>query len=147
MGRPIRIPMTRMTALAAIAAFGAAFSAVSATAATPLSVGLGQSVHIPIAGTVANVVVTNPAAADALVVDLHSVIVQGKGNGTGQILVLDAAGHVLLDSLVVVDGPQAGQVTLYRGPTPQMFSCAPRCAAVVTADGGKSAPPPAPPAS
>ena len=143
MGRTTRVITTRAAALAALALL----SATAADTASPLNIVLGQSVHVPVGGTVANVVVTNPAVADVIVVDSHSVIVQGKGNGTSQIMALDTAGHVLLDSLVTVNGARSSQITLFRGSVGQEVSCTPRCEVVGSANSAASAagPAPAPP--
>jgi len=75
------------------------------------------------------VVVTNTAIADVTVVDAHSVIIEGKGYGTTQVMVLDNSGRLLMDSVVTVSAPAEGQVTLYRGPVAQQYSCSPRCEA------------------
>ena len=122
--------MGRTASLVAFALALAAFGiAAPASAASLANVGLNQSLRLPIGGSVANVVVSNPAIADVTVVDGHSVIVVGKGYGTTQIMVLDAVGRLLLDSIVTVTAPPQGQMTLYRGPAPQQFNCSPRCEA------------------
>jgi hypothetical protein len=140
MGRMTRIIATRTAALAALALL----SATAADTASPLNIVLGQSVHVPVGGTVANVIVTNPAVADVIVVDSHSVIVQGKGSGTSQIMALDTAGHVLLDSVVTVNGARSSAITLYRGLVGQEISCTPRCEVVGSANSAASAAGPVP---
>jgi hypothetical protein len=67
---------------------------------------------------------------DVTMIDAHSVIVTGKGYGATQVMVLNHAGRMLLDSRVTVSAPDDGHLTLYRGGAPSEFSCSPRCQAL-----------------
>jgi len=121
MGHVNRARLIRLAALAAVALIG-----VTADAASRITVAVNQSLRVAVNGAVANILVSDSSIADVTVVDAHSVIVMGKGFGTAQILVLDGAGHSLLDTAVSVVAPE-GSLTLYRGPTPLQFNCSPRC--------------------
>jgi Flp pilus assembly secretin CpaC len=134
MRRPARHFLVR-TSLALLVTM----SAATVDAATRVSVGVNQSLRMGVAGQAGNVVVGNAAIADVTVVDSHSVIVQGKGYGSTQIMVLDINGRVLLDSIVTVTAPSEGQMTLYRGSTPRQFSCSPRCELDSSSRGGSGA--------
>ena len=125
MGRTTRNTVKCTAALAVFLLWGAAV----AHAASRVNVGLNQGVRLQVAGAAANVVVSNPTIADVTMVDSHSVIVLGKGYGTTQIMVMDLAGHLLLDSVVTVNAPSEGQMTIYRGGVPQQYNCSPRCEA------------------
>lgn len=130
MGRSTRTTLFHATLFhAGIVTALAVLGVAAASAASRVSVGLSQSVRLAVAGSVANVVVSNPAIADVTVVDGHSVIVIGKGYGATQIMVLDNSGHLLLDSFVTVTAPQDGQMTLFRGVAQHEFNCSPRCEA------------------
>jgi hypothetical protein len=122
MGRSTRPLLLALTAL---------LGAGPAAAATDMVVQLNESQHVHLAGTVANVVVSNPAIADVAVVDSHSVVILAHGFGIAEITVTDRAGHDLLDSRVIVPDP-VGRVTLYRGVEATNFQCATRCQAAGT---------------
>jgi Flp pilus assembly secretin CpaC len=128
MGRS-RVPRSARAALA-VAILAA--MAGPATAASRLSVGLNQSLRVPLGGAAYSVVVANPAIADVTMVDAHSVVIIGKSNGSAEVMVLDTGGKTLLDSIVTVspagDRPgQEGEVTIFLGSTPHEYVCAPRC--------------------
>jgi Flp pilus assembly secretin CpaC len=125
MGRTVPVKAFRVAVLSALALL----SAATAHAASRVNVGISQGVRLMVAGSAANVVVSNPAIADVTVVDAHSIIVLGKGYGATQIMVMDSTGRLLLDSVVTVTAPSEGQMTLYRGSAPQQFNCSPRCEA------------------
>jgi Flp pilus assembly secretin CpaC len=124
-----------------------ALAALSATAAMAadgaMTVQLKESHRIVLSGPAANIVIGDPSVADVAMLDNHSVIVMGKGYGSTDILVLDRAGHTLLDSEVTVVAPNAGRVTVYRGASPTEFSCAAHCQALASSDSQASASQPA----
>jgi Flp pilus assembly secretin CpaC len=139
MGRPTRTAVHLSIALTM--ALGL-FSATRSDAAPTITVGLNQGLRIPISGTVANVVVTNPNIADVTVVDAHDVIVIGKGYGMSEVMVTDSNGHLLLDDVVNVALPWDDVLTVYRGNAPQRYFCTPRCEALpaAPAQGGAASP-------
>jgi Flp pilus assembly secretin CpaC len=128
--------MGRLTRTAVLAAALLSFGAAAA-AASRLDVEINQSRRIGLRGAAANVVVGDPTIADVTMLDAHSVIVTGKGYGSTQVMVMDRAGRMLLDSHVAVRAPDDGRLTLYRGVAASEFSCSPRCEAV----GGKAGAP------
>ena len=144
MGRTISADLFRTVVIA-----GAAFLSASQAAAAPstVNVGMNQGLRIAVAGTVANVVVTNPAIADVTVVDSHSVIVIGKGYGLAEVMVTDSGGRLLLDDNVNVALPLESVRTVYHGSTPQLYFCNPTCFAAPASPsqsgGAGAAPPPA----
>jgi Flp pilus assembly secretin CpaC len=137
--------MGRLTRTVADAVFAASLAlavlgVTRADAAPLINVGMNQAVRIPIGGSVANVVVTNPAIADVTVVDAHNVIVIGKAYGLSEVMVLDVNGRLLLDNMVNVAAPTESVLTVYRGATPSHFFCAPRCEALTPPSQNGSAP-------
>jgi Flp pilus assembly secretin CpaC len=117
----------------------------SAAAGSRLSVGLNQSLRVPLGGYASSVVVANPAIADVTMVDAHSVVIIGKTNGSAEVMVLDAGGKTLMDSIVTVSpsGDRAGQegeVTVFLGSTPHEYVCSPRCAGDNAKPGNNGAP-------
>jgi hypothetical protein len=139
--------MTRLLLPALFALLVVGFDAGSAVArGSGLTVEVNQSRRVVLGGAIANVIVGDPTVADVVMVDAHSVIVVGKGFGVTQVMVIDRAGHALLDSRVTVVAPNAGRVTVYRGAAGTDYSCAGRCQ-VVAAPGGAAAGAPAPAAA
>ena len=138
MGRTISADLFRAVVIAGVAVLGAS----AAAAAPTVSVGLNQGLRIPVAGTVANVVVTNPAIADVTVVDSHNVIIIGKGYGLAEVMVMDGGGRLLLDDNVNVALPLDAVRTVYHGSVPQHYYCTPTCFAAPASSpqsGGASA--------
>ena len=68
---------------------------------------------------VATIVIGNPLIADATLQKGGVLVVTGKGYGTTNLLALDRAGNVLMDSAV--------QVESERGTERESYSCAPQC--------------------
>lgn len=95
-----------------------------------LTVELDHSRRIMLSGVASSVIVSNPKIADVTLVDSHSVIVQGRGFGETDVMIVDRAGHMLMDSRVMVVAPSQGMVTIQRGPLTADFSCSPRCEAL-----------------
>jgi Flp pilus assembly secretin CpaC len=96
-------------------------------AASGLTVEINHSRRVLLPGAAVNVIVSNPAVADATVIDSHSIVLLGRGYGAAEVTVTDHAGRVLLDSDVNVVAPEQGVVTVHYGPSAIDFSCTPRC--------------------
>jgi hypothetical protein len=131
---------TLSLALAMLLGAGAAYAA-------GFSVEINGSRRVPLAGAAANVFVADPAVADVVMMDPHSVIVLGKGYGVTEILITDHSGHTLMDSHVAVVGSDAGRVTIYRGLAAQDYHCSSRCETINggSAPGGAGNPVPGSP--
>ena len=134
--------MRRMTRLflPALFALGIAAAACDSAGASGsgMTVEVNQSRRVMLGGAIANVIVGDPAVADVVMVDAHSVIVVGKGYGATQVMVIDRAGHALLDARVTVIAPNEGRVTVYRGAVGTDYSCAGRCQIMATPGGAAS---------
>ncbi len=127
------------TAFLAIFIAAGAAGAVAETAST--TVHINQSRRILLHGAAASVIVSDPAVADVSMIDAHSVILQGKGYGQTDILVIDRAGRTLLDDRVLVTAPDSGMVTVHRGVNAVDYTCSSRCQPMPLASGaaGQSA--------
>jgi Flp pilus assembly secretin CpaC len=142
MGRNTPFLPFRVAILTAVVAAAAS----PAAAASRLSIGLNQSIRVPLGGFASSVVVANPTIADVTMVDAHSVVIIGKANGSAEVMVLDSGGKTLMDSIVSVSqsGDRTGQdgdVTLFLGSTPHEFVCSPRCAGDSTKQASNATPP------
>lgn len=111
-----------------LAIVAAAALAASAQAAGIVTVAVNQGLKVTVPGAAKSVVVGNPAIADVNVIDTHTVLIVGKGYGVTNVVVVDALGGTLFDSQVIVQAPNAGRVTIYRGAKAATdYACSPRC--------------------
>jgi hypothetical protein len=76
---------------------------------------------------VATLVIGNPLIADATVQSGGLMVITGKGYGSTNLIALDRGGAVLLETTILVKGPRAHTVVVYRGVSRETYSCAPFC--------------------
>lgn len=100
-------------------------------AAEGVTVQIDQSAVVGLPAGTQNVMVGNPAIADANVLDPRTAVVLGRGYGVTNLLAVDARGRTLMDRQVVVMPTASGQVTVIRGgvggPRPENYACSSRC--------------------
>ena len=83
--------------------------------------------------SVATIVIGNPLIADAALQSGGILVVTGKGFGSTNLLALDRAGKVVMDSTVQVLGPASRDiVVVYKGIERESYSCAPECERRIT---------------
>ena len=117
--------------LAAIAVF-ALFGTLSAAAAEIMNI-IVDKVHIVRLNRDAGVVmIANPNIADVAVESPRLIFVIGRKPGETNLYVLDGNGRQLLHKDLVVRANPERHVTVHRATQEVTFSCAPRCAQVVT---------------
>lgn len=75
----------------------------------------------------ATVVIGNPLIADATTQKNGVMIVTGKSFGSTNIMLLDASGAVLSETIVNVRRGNDGTVVVQRGGKRESFACNPRC--------------------
>lgn len=114
---------TALLALAVLAVAGSAF----AQSAGPMSIGIDRSQRISLRGSVSSVIVNNPLIADVTVVDANTLVIQGKGYGQTEILVVDAIGRTLFQNQIIVSGGQSGSLRVWRGGQATEMACAATC--------------------
>lgn len=86
----------------------------------------------------AEIVVGNPSIADVSVQSSNTLVLTGKSFGETNLIVTDSKGKVLVNRRVVVQEPDGGFVTVYRGTTRETFHCSPNCETpLVIGDGQK----------
>jgi hypothetical protein len=98
-----------------LAALCAAAAAGPVAAAVRLAVPVAHAARLQIPGEAGSVVVGDPAVADALVINRHTIYVQGKANGLTEIVVLDPEGRQVWQGDIAVISPGEGRVTVMRG--------------------------------
>lgn len=104
----------------------------SIAAADPISVTLDQARLMKLPDKVATVVVGNPLVADVTLQPGGMLVITGKSYGTTNLVVLDKGGAPLLDRLILVQGPQANTMVVFRGVERETYSCAPNCERRIT---------------
>ncbi|HEY5072824.1 MAG TPA: pilus assembly protein N-terminal domain-containing protein [Caulobacteraceae bacterium] len=96
-------------------------------AAQALTVNVDQATRVTLPRPARDVIVGNPAIADASVLDATHIVLVGKGFGVTNVVVTDRSGHTMLSRQVVIASPDANRVSIYRGPDVSTYACAPRC--------------------
>jgi Flp pilus assembly secretin CpaC len=120
-----------------VLAFVFACAAVAIIAPRPapaadVAVILDQAKLIKLPDKVATIVIGNPLIADASLQAGGLMVVTGKGYGTTNLVVLDRTGAVLMEKSILVQGPRANVVVVYRGVERESYSCAPNCERRIT---------------
>lgn len=118
-------------ALATVLALGAVAPATADEASAPISVKVNMARILRIGSPAATVVVGNPGVADVTIQDPQTLILTGKSYGQTNMIVLDAKGNPIADTLVEVIQSQADLVTMFNGSARNTVACAPSCAPVV----------------
>ena len=120
----------RLVVASAVALF--AMLAAPASAA-PFTVNVDQAHIMRLPDKVATIVIGNPLIADASLQSGGILVVTGKSFGSTNMLALDRAGKVILDTTIQVMGPPGGNlVVVYRGVDRESYSCTPECAPRIT---------------
>ena len=116
--------------VATIACMGAA--TFGAAASEPLDVSIDFAKVLKIGKPAHTIIVGNPGIADASVGDETTLVLTGKSAGTTNLIVLDADGGEIMNSVVRVSSDVRQLTTVFYGVERQTFSCAPVCEAVVS---------------
>ena len=115
-------------ALLLAAGLSAAAPARADEAGAPISVKVNMARILRISAPAATVVVGNPGVADVTIQDARTLVLTGKSYGETNMIVLDAKGNPIADTLVQVVEPQADLVTMFTsGGARSTFHCAPVC--------------------
>ncbi len=99
---------------------------------------LDQAKVVRLPDGVATLVVGNPLIADVTVQPGNMLVITGKGYGVTNLVAMDRAGGVLVESSIEVQGPRANLMVVYRGVERESYSCTPVCERRITL--GDSAP-------
>lgn len=120
-GRPSRL----LTIVAGVMLAGALAGAAQAETVT-VSVDEARIMKLP--DNVATIVIGNPLIADATLQGGGVLVLTGKGFGSTNMLALNRAGKIVLDTTVQVTGPASTDlVVVYKGVERESYSCAPEC--------------------
>lgn len=122
--------MFRFLAIASLAL--ATLAPAMAQDNAPIGVNMNMARVLRISAPAATVIVGNPSIADVTIQDPLTLILTGKSYGQTNLIVLDANGEPIADTLVEVMQMQAGLMTVYQGQSRTTLSCAPVCQPTVT---------------
>jgi len=129
----------------------AVMAVVGAQAAEPedgrLTVTISKAHLLRLAKDASVVMVADPLIADVAIQSPRLVFVLGKLPGETSLFILDKKGRNILTSDVLVIPAADRQVTINRGVVEATYSCAPRCAEVMTPTAIAPGTPAAPPSS
>lgn len=98
----------------------------------PIDVKVNMARVLRISAPAATVIVGNPGIADVTIQDPQTLILTGKSYGQTNLIVLDAYGEPIADTLIEVMQMQAGVMTVYQGQMRTSLACAPVCQPTVT---------------
>jgi hypothetical protein len=117
-----------------VALAGTLLAAVTGAAhAATFTVNVDQAQIMKLPDKVATIVIGNPLIADATLQTGGILVITGKGYGSTNLLALDRAGKVVMDTTVeVVGAPGANLVVVYKGVARESYSCTPECAPRIT---------------
>ena len=121
----------RMFRFALMLASCLAATAVSASAEA-LDVAVDHARIVRISEAAGTIIIGNPAIVDASVHDARTIVLTGRSYGTTNVVVLNAAGGVLLDESVTVSSVESHSVRVYRQAARTTYSCMPQCEPRVT---------------
>ena len=80
-----------------------------------------------ISAPAATVIIGNPGVADITIQDPQTLVLTGRSYGQTNLIVLDAAGNPVADTIVSVVQAQADMVTVYMGTARTTLACEPVC--------------------
>jgi len=104
----------------------------SPTASTgPISVKVNMARVLRINSPAATVIVGNPGVADVTIQDPLTLVLTGKSYGQTNLIVLNASGTPIADTVLEVVQNQADLVTVFNAGQRATYACASRCAPTV----------------
>jgi hypothetical protein len=123
----------RLVGILAWALLSAAAIGATPTQADTVTVNVDQARVIKLPDKVATIVIGNPLIADAALQSGGILVVTGKGFGATNLLALDRAGRVVMDTTVQVLGASGSDlVVVFKGVERESYSCAPECERRIT---------------
>jgi hypothetical protein len=109
------------------AIFAASIALPAVAASQDIDVLIDQATLVPLERPASEIVVGNPSIADVTVQSGKALVVTGKSFGQTNLIVIDAAGKVIMNRRLVVQEPDPGVVTFYKGSERFTLHCAPNC--------------------
>ncbi len=129
---PFDLGRFRRGLIVAAIAFGGAATGGAAVASEPIDVTIDFAKVMKLDKPARTIVVGNPGIADASVGNDQTLVLTGKSAGTTNLIVLDASGAEVMNSIIRVSSDIRQLTTVFYGVQRQTFSCAPVCELVVS---------------
>lgn len=118
--------------LAALALVSVLATPVAALAeSAPVTVKVNMARILRINAPASTVIIGNPGIADAAIQDPQTLVLTGKSYGQTNLIVLDAQGNPIADTMIQVVQDQAGLVTVYLGERRTSLACEPVCQPII----------------
>jgi len=117
----------RVAAFALAAVIGMCTLPAQAESTAPVSVKVNMARILKISAPANTVIIGNPGVADVTIQDSQTLVLTGKSYGQTNMIVLDAQGKAIADTLIEVVQAQADIVTVYMGQARTTLACAPVC--------------------
>lgn len=118
--------------IAALAILSVLASSVAALAeSAPVTVKVNMARILRINAPAATVIIGNPGIADAAIQDPQTLVLTGKSYGQTNLIVLDAQGNPIADTMIEVVQEQAGLVTVFLGERRTSMACEPVCQPII----------------
>jgi Flp pilus assembly secretin CpaC len=104
----------------------------AAAATQDVTVNIDQAALLRLERPAAEIIVGNPSIADVAVQSGKVLVLTGKSYGETNLIVMDADGKVIVSRRLIVQEPNGGFVTVYRGGNDrETLHCAPNCEATL----------------
>ncbi len=97
----------------------------------PVSVKVNMARILRINAPAATVIVGNPGIADVAIQDPQTLVLTGKSYGQTNLIILDAQGNPIADTMIEVVQEQAGLVTVFLGNKRTSLACEPVCQSII----------------
>jgi Flp pilus assembly secretin CpaC len=118
--------------VAALAILSVLVSSVAALAeSAPVTVKVNMARILRINAPASTVIIGNPGIADAAIQDPQTLVLTGKSYGQTNLIVLDAQGNPIADTMIEVVQEQTGLVTVYLGERRTSLACEPVCQPII----------------
>ena len=109
----------------------APLAARAAEDSAPISVKVNMARILRISSPAATVIIGNPGVADVTIQDPQTLVLTGKSYGQTNMIVLDAKGNPIADTLLEVVEAQANLVTMLNAGQRNTMTCNPTCQPMV----------------
>jgi len=104
------------------------FAAQAGTVDGHFSVELNKTEVVYLPDNAGAVVIGNPEIADVSIHSANTIFVVGRGYGETNLVVLNSAGHKIMDAdIQVINNLPPNGVRLFNGKQRETYSCAPYC--------------------
>lgn len=104
---------------------------VLAADSAPVSVQVNMARILRIDAPASTVIIGNPGVADVTIQDPQTLVLTGKSYGQTNLIILDASGNPIADTIIRVTQDLADIVTMYVGDKRQSYNCEPVCQSVI----------------